>query len=120
MKRDMELVRKILFKIEKEYIDTALSYDNIKIEGYDMKTIGYHCDLMYNVNLLSYYNPRVYDNELGYFFVGKLTWEGHEYLDKIKNENVWNKTKSTIKEKGLELTMEIIPKVAGKIISEMI
>jgi hypothetical protein len=36
MKRDMELVRLILLKIEEEYRSTALY--NLKIDGYDMET----------------------------------------------------------------------------------
>ena len=38
MKRDMDLVREILLEIEKQYISTAIY--NLKIEGYDMNTIG--------------------------------------------------------------------------------
>lgn len=41
MKRDMELIRKILFVIEEKYIDTWLNSKEIMIDGYDMKTIGY-------------------------------------------------------------------------------
>lgn len=41
MKRDMELVRLILLKIEEEYSSTAIS--NLNISGYDMETVAYHC-----------------------------------------------------------------------------
>ena len=41
MPRDMELIRKILFAIEKEYVDVWLDYSDLKIEGYDFKTVGY-------------------------------------------------------------------------------
>lgn len=32
-----------------------------------------------------------------------LTWDGHEFLDSIRNDNVWIKAKEGIKSKGLEL-----------------
>ena len=38
MKRDMELIRKILFKIEEEYVSTALF--NLTIEGYEVYQAG--------------------------------------------------------------------------------
>ena len=38
MKRDMELVRLILLKIEEEYSSTAIS--NLNISGYDMETVA--------------------------------------------------------------------------------
>ena len=37
MKRDMDLVRKILLKIEEEYVSTAIY--NLSIDGYDMATV---------------------------------------------------------------------------------
>ena len=43
MQRDMELIRKILITIEDKYVDVALNSSEICIDGYDMKTIGYHC-----------------------------------------------------------------------------
>jgi hypothetical protein len=38
----------------------------------------------------------------------RLTWEGHEFLDKAKNEKVWNKAKSIIKEKGISLSLDAL------------
>jgi hypothetical protein len=37
-----------------------------------------------------------------------LTWEGHEFLEASRNENVWNKVKAIIKDKGLGLIFEVI------------
>ena len=44
MKRDMELVRLILLKIEEEYRSTAIY--NLNISGYDMETVAYHCKIL--------------------------------------------------------------------------
>lgn len=41
MKRDMELVRKILFKLE-ETVCNVTEY-NLKIDGYSMDQVAYHC-----------------------------------------------------------------------------
>lgn len=101
MTRDMELIRKILFTIEEQYIDVALY--NLEVEGYDMKTISYHCNLLHQAGLLKTYKDQYADNELCSFGVGALTWEGHDYLDKIRSDTVWNKTKEIIKDKGLPL-----------------
>ncbi len=100
MQRDMELIRKILFVIEEKYIDIWLSSDEIIIEGYDMKTIGYHCSILYDAGLVNDYKGQYGDNELLFFGVGRLTWIGHELLDKIRSDTIWDKTKETIKTKG--------------------
>ena len=45
MKRDMELCRKILFKIEEDTSGRPIS--DLKIEGYSAEDINYNCKLLY-------------------------------------------------------------------------
>lgn len=118
MKRDMELIRKILFLIEKQYVDVAL-YD-LKVESYDMKTIAYHCDLLHQAGLLKSYAGQYAGGELYSFGVGSLTWEGHNYLDQIRSDTIWNKTKEVIKDKGLPLIIETVKEISYAIISGMV
>jgi hypothetical protein len=117
MKRDMELIRKILFAIEEQYVDVAL-YD-LEIEGYDQKTIAYHCRILHDANFISDYNAEFAGDELCSFGIGSLTWEGHEFLDKIRSDTVWNKTKTTMKEQGLPFALDVIKNVASAVISGM-
>ncbi len=55
MQRDMELIRQILFTIEQEYVDVWLDSSCLNIEGYDFKTIGYHCAILHDAGLISDY-----------------------------------------------------------------
>lgn len=120
MQRDMELIRKILITIEKNYIDVALDYSKVNIDGYDMKTIAYHCSILYDAGLISDFKGHYGGNELLLFWVGHLTWEGHEFLDQIENETVWNKTKATIKEKGIPFVLDAVKDIATAITASMI
>ena len=103
MKRDMELVRKILFKIE-ETVDNVAKF-NIEIESYTMEQVAYHCSILYEGGYISNYKAQYADGGIYSFSVGRLTWEGHEFLDKIREDTIWNKTKETIKTKGLPLCL---------------
>jgi hypothetical protein len=116
----MELIRKILFAIEEKYIDTSLNSNEIQIDGYNMKTIGYHCAILHEAGLISDYKGRYADNELAFFGVGRLTWDGHELLDKIKNDTVWSQTKETITKKGIPFVLDAVKEVATAITSAMI
>jgi hypothetical protein len=49
------------------------------------------------------------DVELGFF---RITSNGHDYLDAIRDEGVWNKTKKTIAETGGNATLEMVKLVA--------
>lgn len=118
MTRDMELIRKILFAIEEQFVDVAIY--NLQIEGYDNKSVAYHCDLLFQAGLIKDYKAQYADDELYYFAVSSLTWEGHDYLDKIRSETVWNKTKSLISEKGLPFMIDTVSTVASALVATMV
>ncbi|MFS9448744.1 DUF2513 domain-containing protein [Streptococcus cristatus] len=118
MKRDMELCRLILFKIEEEYKSNAIF--NISISGYDSEEIAYHCNLLFNFGLISSYQATYADNSLHVFSVGSLTWEGHDFLDKIREDTVWNSTKKKIKENMLPMTLDVIKSISASVISAML
>ena len=120
MQRDMELIRKILFTIEEKYVDTWLSSNEIEIDGYDMKTIGYHCAILHDAGLVANYQGHYAGNELRFFGVGRLTWEGHELLDKIRSDTVWNRTKETITKKGIPFVLDAMKEIATAVTSAMI
>ena len=120
MQRDMELIRKILFVIEDKYVDTWLDSSDIKVDGYDMKTIAYHCAILYDAGLVYDYKGKYAGDELYFFGVGRLTWEGHELLDKIKSDTVWNKTKDTITKKGVPFVLDAVKEIATAVTTAMI
>ncbi len=116
----MELIRKILLTVEEKYVDTWLHSNEIEIDGYDMKTIGYHCAVLHDAGLLYDYKGQYGDGELLQFGVGRLTWDGHEFLDKIKSDTVWNKTKDMITEKGIPFVLDAVKEIATAVTAEMI
>lgn len=115
MKRDMDLVRKILLEIEERYVSTAL-YD-LQIEGYDVQTIANHCKIMQEAGLFSACSIKYASNDIYAFGVGGLTWNGYDYLDKIRDDSVWRKTKDVITEKGLPLVFDTIKTISTAFIT---
>ncbi|OCZ52204.1 DUF2513 domain-containing protein [Dehalobacter sp. TeCB1] len=118
MKRDMDLIRKILLAIEDQFVDVVLY--NLEIEGYDLKTVAYHCKILNDAGLVSDYGSQYGDGELLSFGVSSLTWEGHEFLDKIRDNNVWNKTKEVMTEKGIPFVLDAVKQIASSIVSAMV
>ncbi len=116
MKRDMELCRKILFAIEEKYVDTALH--NLKIPEYTMEQVAYHCKILKEAGLITNYKALFASNHIVGFGVGSLTWEGHDFLDKIREDTIWNKTKGLIKNKALPMTLDVVKEIATAVISE--
>ena len=115
MKRNMDLVRLILLEIENIYQSTAIY--NLTIDGYDAEMIAYHCKIIHEAGLISEYKAQYADNKLYGFGVGSLTWDGNDFLDKIRDDSQWKKIKDAITEKGLPMVIETIKLVANAFIS---
>lgn len=95
MKRNMELIRSILLILEE--LDDNEFKGLMEIEGYEKKEIDYHLQQMLNSNLLKGYLSNA-DDEVNFHSVA-ITWEGHQFLDASRNDNVWFTFK---KELGIE------------------
>ena len=115
MKRNMDLVREILLEIEKQYVSTAIY--NLKVEGYDAETIAYHCKILFEAGLISDYKAQYADNTIYSFGVGSLTWVGNDYLDKVRDNSTWRKTKDAIAKKGLPLVFDTIKTISTAFIT---
>lgn len=117
MKRNMELCRKILFAIEEQYVDAVIV--NLKIDGYRDEEIAYNCSLLSDAGLIKSYKSQNADNHLYVYYVGALTWEGHNFIDNIREDTIWNNTKKKIKEKALPMTLEVIREISSALVAAM-
>lgn len=53
------------------------------------------------------------------YYVGALTWEGHNFIDNIREDTIWNNTKKKIKEKALPMTLEVIREISSALVAAM-
>lgn len=112
MKRDMDLVREILLYIENQDINSG-NIEPIRINGYTLLEILEHVKLMENYGLVKDCD---YDMS-GNTCVRTITWEGYDYLDKIRDNTLWKETKDVIKEKGLPLVFETIKTISTALVT---
>ena len=103
MKRDFDLVRKILLAAEKQ---DANGNPPIAPKGYSNTEIRYHIKIMVDGGLVAErQNPLT---ELPAPVFDGMTWEGHEFLDSIRDKEHWTKVKTMLKEKGVDMSFEAI------------
>jgi Hypothetical protein (DUF2513) len=99
MKRDMDLIRDILIRIESDsqmdgtrefYFSTA---EEMGFPDHSSEEVAYNFSLLVEEGFVdgaaSAFLPIV---------VRRLTWGGHEFLDNIKDAGIWGKTKARIKD----------------------
>lgn len=113
MVRDMELMRKILFAIERDYQPGAGMLWGVKVDGYDMPTIAEHCDLLHQQGLVKSYKASFADNTIQSFHVGNITASGYEYLEIVRNDDTWQKITTRIEQDRRPKTIEEIVRLAG-------
>lgn len=114
MKRDMELVRKLLFYFEAKPDSRHVVIP--PIEGYEESLIKYHCNLLYDAGLLNCEPVKSSTSDRVISVVPfALTWAGHEFLDKIRAETTWNNIKTQAKEKSLSLSFNIVNELAQRL-----
>lgn len=113
MKRDWELVRKILLAVEDLQGDCQ-TISGSSIPGYDPVVVSYHIFLMKEAGLVratcsnSLSEPRQ-------CFAQEMTWSGHEFLDQIRSQTIWNKTVGLLRDKGLDLSFDTIKAAAAAV-----
>ena len=115
MTRDIELIRKLLFFFDEkpgpEHVDVP------PIPGYDDSTIKYHCNLLYDAGYLRCEPVTTNTGRVIYVLPFELTWQGHEFLDSIRTQHIWDEVMRSAKDRGLVSTsVEYIKKMADSLI----
>ena len=107
MKRDMDLIRSLLIQIEE---GSSTSLDAYTEE--QNKQILYHKNLLIEAKL-AHGMPLYGNDRLQKVIITDLTWEGHEFLDVVRDAVIWQKTKEKVeKELGGSTTIVIIKELA--------
>ena len=106
MKRDMELIRKILFFLEERPFLKAET--ELAIEGYDLATVMYHMLLLAQAGLVDFEPEKTKTGRIIKAHVIGLNWAGHEFLDAVRSEKVWRKLLKYAKDKGGALPFDLL------------
>lgn len=97
MKRDMDLVRKILITLEDDDWYLSFSAGNLpKIEDYREMQIEYHMRIMAQAGLLHVESYAIESGSPDHPLAIKsysLSWEGHEFLAAARNDTFWKRAK---------------------------
>jgi len=105
MMRDLDLVKSLLLVVEQNpemdgktdfVFESAQEIDSLgygpKIIGHSSEEIGYHFKILIEEDFVD----GVVDNGYTIPTIRCLRWKGHEFLDNIKNDDVWEATKKRI------------------------
>jgi hypothetical protein len=115
MKRDMELIRKMVLLVEDHPSGSAPS--QLNIEGYDDDEIGYHAYLLVDSGLADGTSTAHLTSSSPQYRITRLTSAGHDFADRARNQYVWNEVMTDIKKRGLtSVTFDVLRRLLDKVI----
>jgi Hypothetical protein (DUF2513) len=101
LKRDMDLLRSILLKVEES--DSAYGC-RVDIPGCSYELVYAHAKLAEDAKLIE----AKFSPDLRNFHVLRLTFAGHEFLDEVRNDTLWAKAKEMVIKKTGTVTLEAL------------
>lgn len=111
MKRDLDLVRKILFVVEARPSGMG-SFVIQPIEGYSSSDVNEHVAIMIKHGLLEGKLLNIMDSGGLAVSVTRLSFQGHDFIDSIRNDTIWNKLMKQAKDKMITGSFEAFIKAA--------
>jgi len=115
MKRDMDLVRKILRQAADKH-DNELT--EISVDGYDNDLITLHCQILLDAGFLKGTQIQAANENVPVIWIERLTWAGQDFLDAVKNDSIWQKVKDRLAKIGGEASLEVTKAVAIQVAKE--
>ena len=113
MKRDLDLVRQVLLQIEALPAGPPAQYRTSEI---DDPVLLAHFELVIAAGLVNGKIARSQGTRGDVISISGLTWEGHEWIEMVRSQTVWNEIKSTLLQHGGALTYELTKAVASKLL----
>jgi DNA-binding PadR family transcriptional regulator len=112
MKRDMDLVRSLLLRIEEMGEEAEKSGERVGLtfdveghheglEDYTPSRILYHLHLLQKAGFVEGSELLSSGSTVNQFDIDGITWEGHEFLDDVRDPELWRKTKAGAKQAGV-------------------
>lgn len=108
MKRDMELVRQILLKVEQAESDPN-EWIDLSFDQWTCEVVSYHSKILNDAGLIEAQDLSTLAGSD--WRPMSLTWSGHEFLDAARDETVWNKAMTSLKEKSMTVPFEVLKAV---------
>lgn len=118
MKRDLDLVRKLVLAAED--VSTGYVQNEIKIPGYSNDQIGYHAYLLVDAGLANGLDVTTLADTSPIWRILHLTSAGHDFADAARDESTWRKATGIAKEKAGGISLDVLKELLTSVIKNAI
>ncbi|MCL1987287.1 MAG: DUF2513 domain-containing protein [Firmicutes bacterium] len=120
MRLNHDCLRDVLLQVESNAFGVKLKIKDLakSLPQYSENDLTYTCIKLKEAGFLEVKSAVTYGTFTPVVIeIADLTFNGHEFLATIRNENIWNQVKQTAKKVG-DLTLPMLMKVATEIINQ--
>ena len=114
MKRNWDMIRDILTQLE-EFSRMEGRFNLSRFPQDKRAEISYHMELLIEADLVNGQMLGEFGPGCDDFIVNRLTWQGHEFLDAIRNDTVWKETKISFLSQGISMTFDLVKSFASDV-----
>lgn len=116
MKLSHDCIRDLMLYLEQnlDYND-ELEINNLQLKDYSTVELMYTTKKLFEADFLICDNSIEIDDEYPIMLVNSITYKGHQFLDSIRDDKIWQNTKKTIS-KLTSASLPIIQEVASSLI----
>jgi hypothetical protein len=115
MKREQDLIREILLAVEAND-KNPLDWIELKIANYTKRQISYHVHLLDEAGYLEAIDVSTMGEDGYCWYPKRLTFHGHEFLETVRQPEVWAKTKEIAKNGG-SMAIEVLLEIGKAVIT---
>ena len=101
MQRDWNLIRLLLLKVES-------GEEPAELNQYSDEQVLYHCELLQESDLVIGTIVIGENGKAAGARIERLTWKGHDLLDSIRDDTIWKKTLSVVKEVTISASADML------------
>lgn len=116
MKRNWDTIRDILIRLEEMPPEKGSLRLSDFPEGNNYE-YSYHTEILIESGLIYGNMSKTIGGGANDFIAIRLTWDGHEFIDGIRSDKVWEKAKKSFVKDGLSMTLDLVKSVATEITS---
>lgn len=115
MKRDFDLIRDIMLRIEASDKESFFTDDFLDLTD-DKRKLCYNIHLMYEAGLIEASEISISGNLMPEYRIYWLSNAGCDFLGDIRNQSIWLKTKSTLENFGSSVALDMVAYIAKTLV----
>ncbi|WP_432646630.1 DUF2513 domain-containing protein [Mitsuokella sp.] len=118
MKRDLDLMRNILLRIEAfdPKCGHAIRLLTFKDLCDDLPMLSLQIELLIDAGFIEVDSEIALDDYTKDFIISRITFAGYEYLDSVRNDTIWESVKKRLASIGGEASIDIVKSLASSML----